>query len=486
MTGLSKSRLLQYIQCPKRLWLSINRPELAEEDGGVTARLSAGNVVGEVARVLYPEGVLIETSDAKQALADTAAALTGKRRPVFEAAFASSGVLVRADLLLPARGGYRLVEVKSSTKVKEYHLADAAIQSWVATQAGLAVKRVEIAHINGAFVYAGNGDYKGLFTHANITDEVNALNKEVRKWVKGAKTTLDGKEPKIDPDDKCDNPFPCPFLAYCEPAQDKNIFPLEFLPHKGGGKAIAAELRAKGYDDLRKVPGKLIDSAFLKRIWRVTKSGKPELAPEAGEALAALPFPRYYLDFETIDFAVPIWSGTRPYRQLPFQWSCHVERKNGTVEHKEFLAGDSSDPRRAFTETLIATLKTRGPVLVYNAGFESGRLKELAEDFPDLAKDIEAIRNRIVDLLPLARNHYYHRDLRGSWSLKAVLPTIAPELSYDNLEVANGGMAQEAYLELLHAETPVGRSAKLRNNLLAYCERDTWALVRLAHFFEGR
>lgn len=484
MAGLSKSRIIQHRQCPKRLWLSVNRPELEEETAAVKARLSAGNNVGEVARGLHPGGILIDTLDSRKALASTIQLLAEKQCPVFEAAFAYKDVLIRPDLLLPVRGGFRMVEVKSSTSVKDYHLEDAAIQSWVATRAGLSLKCIEIAHIDNSFVYPGEGKYDGLFKYANVSDDAASLQKEVPKWVKGAKVTLAGEEPVIEPGDQCSEPFSCPFAGYCSPDPGENVFPPEILPHKNG-KKLAAELHAEGYDDLRKVPGERLSSDGHIRIWRVTKSGKAELDPEAGKILKGYPYPRYYLDFETIGFAVPIWPGTRPYRQLPFQWSCHIEMNNGTIKHKEFLAKDISDPRRAFIESLLAALGNEGSVFVYNAGFEAGRLRELAEDFPRYEHELNAICHRIVDLLPLARKHYYHREMRGSWSIKAVLPTIAPELAYDDLDVADGGMAQEAFAEMVHPDTPVVRGRELRQGLLAYCKRDTEALVRVAHFFQG-
>lgn len=484
MTGLSKSRILSHRQCPKRLWLHVNRPELAVDAPGVAARLAAGRVVGEVARGFYPDGILIATGDLQQALADTAQALAEKRRPIFEAAFAADGVLIRVDVLRPVAGGYTLLEVKSSSEIKPHYLEDAAIQLWVAECAGLPVKHVKIVHIDTGFIYPGNDDYEGLFAHVNISKDVRALGKEVPKWVKAARKTLAGKEPNIEPGDRCGDPYSCPFLGYCSP-EAEDCFPPEILPHKDG-KALAVRLRAEGYEDLRKVPKKYLTTPKHLRIWRATRNGKAELAPEAGEELKALGFPRYYLDFETMQFAIPIWAGTRPYRQIPFQWSCHIERKNGKIGHKAFLAEGKSDPRRTFAESLIETLKTNGPVLVYSAGFEGGRLHELAGEYPDLAPALNAIRNRFVDLLVIAREHYYHRDIRGSWSLKAVLPTIAPELAYDDLAIADGTMAQAAFAELLHPNTSPARGRKLRQDLLAYCERDTWALVRIAHFFTAK
>jgi hypothetical protein len=171
--------------------------------------------------------------------------------------------------------------------------------------------------------------------------------------------------------------------------------------------------------------------------------------------------------------------------QVPFQWSCHTETAKGMMTHCAFLADGQSDPRRPFAETLIEAVGTTGPVFVYNAPFERSRMQELAEYYPDLAPALNAAIDRIVDLLPIAREHYYHPDMRGSWSIKAVLPTIAPDLAYDNLEVANGGMAQEAFAEIMQPETTPERRQQLHNALLLYCERDTLAMVRIAHYFEG-
>ncbi len=389
-------------------------------------------------------------------------------------------MVVRTDLLLPARAGYRITEVKSSTQVKDYHLEDVSIQAWVARQAGLPVTKVEIAHINSAFVYPGAEDYAGLFTHVNVSKEASGRANEVPNWVKAARRTLDGDEPDIEPGDQCFDPFECPYLTHCWPSEE-DCYPPEILPYAG---ALAAELRAEGYADLRKVPKRRLTKPNHARVWRVTKSGKAELDPAAGEQLKAFGYPRHYLDFETIGFAVPLWAGTRPYSQVPFQWSCHVEKRAGTIEHRSFLADGAGDPRRAFAASLLDALKKRGPIIVYNAAFEGGRMRELAAVFPRMASALNAATARIVDLLPIARKHYYHREMRGKWSLKAVLPTIAPELAYDELEVADGGQAQQAFAETLHPQTPPKRRLQLREALLTYCERDTWAMVKIARFFQ--
>ena len=484
MSGLSKSRIIIHRQCPKRLWLQINRPELIEESDGATTRMATGTTVGEIARSLFADGVLIYADDLGQALDDTRQATKTIDHPVFEATFQCKGVLVRADLLLPDSGRYRMAEVKSSTGVKDYHLADAAVQAWVARGAGIDLSAVEIAHINRDFVYPGGSDYRGLFRHTDISEQIRPMEQDVPNWIAAAKATLAGQEPDIAPGDQCSNPFECPFIAYCTPpiAGADDGFPVEILPYGG---ALAASLRAEGFVDLRDVPEVRLSKPMHLRVWRATKHDTPELAPLAGEHVRALGYPRYYIDFETMQFVVPIWAGTSPYDQVPFQWSCHIEASKGSMTHTAFLADGSGDPRRPFAESLISTVGTVGAVIVYNAAFERTRLRELAESFSDLAPSLNNIIERMFDLLPVARQNYYHPDMRGSWSIKAVLPTIAPELAYDELEVGNGGMAQEAFAEILHPDTSQARRGQLRNALLIYCERDTLAMVKIAHYFEN-
>ena len=505
---LSKSRLIHHHQCPKRLWLHQFRPDLEKFDSSAMALMENGNRVGEVARAMHPGGVLIDDEDLSQALEATAAALKGRKKPLFEATFAYKGVLVRADLLLPVRGGYSLVEVKSSTKPKPYHLEDVAIQAWVIRHCEIDLRMVEIAHVNPGFVYKGHphqkslpqggerldcpcqGQYAGLLTRVDVTEEVEDLAREVPKWVRAARRTLKGEMPAISPGEQCHTPFPCPFKDYCSPKAKG--YPVELLKDD----TLAAELKAAGYSDLRKVPRALITKDRHLRVWEATKRGKAWLDPKAREILEALPYPRYYLDFETIQHPVPIWLGTTPVTQVPFQWSCHIENRHGGLRHEHFLGSGLEDPRRAFAESLIQTVRKRGPIFVYYQPFESARIQELSVLFPDLEATLKSIQARLVDLLPIARKHYFHRDLGGSWSLKAVIPTIAPELAYKDLEITNGNLAAASFDTLINAMRPPegrrrlrrnrGLITSLRSSLLAYCERDTLALVKLAHHFQSR
>jgi len=485
MKGLSKSSILAHRQCPKRLWLHTYRPELEEEEEGVTAHLATGTKVGEVARSLHAGAQLIEGDTLTESLRLTHQALKSSPRcPLCEATFEHGKVLARADLLLPVRKGYNLVEVKSSTSVKDYHYEDAAVQAWVARGAGVTLSQVQIAHLDSAFVYPGGADYRGLFAYVDITPDTFALDPEIPVWIKAARRTLAGDEPDIEPGEQCHAPFECPFLGYCSPeSEDEDGYPPEILPY---GRKVAAELRDVGYHDLRDVPDGYFVNPKYERVRQACVSGRAVLDPQAGKILKAYPYPRYYLDFETIQFAVPIWKGTRPYQQLPFQWSCHRESASGKLHADGFLANDAGDPRRAFVDSLLDYIGPRGPIFVYNASFERGRLQELAEAFPELEDAIEALCDRMVDLLPLARKHYYHPAMRGSWSIKAVLPTVAPELDYSSLEVSDGGMAQEAYLAMWKPETSTEQREAIRDSLLAYCHRDTLALVHLARYFQGQ
>jgi len=483
--GLSKSKLLSFLQCSKRLWLEVHRPDAAEFSTEAERGFAVGYSVGEVARQLVPGGVLIGGDDnLDDALAETQKQISAGAETLFESTFEHEGVLVRADILTrSARGALEITEVKASTRVKDYQLSDAAIQKWVITQAGLRVDSIAIDHVNADFVYPGDGRYQGLFQHVPVDKEIGRLLREVPKWVDDARRTLAGAEPKIEMGPHCEDPFTCPFQDYCSALAGKTEYPVTILPY---GRKTVTRLIAEGYRDIREIPADSLGSENHERVRRVTQSGKPEFDESVREAMRAFPYPRYFMDFETMYPAVPLWKGTSPYQQQPFQWSCHIESKAGDLKHHEFLDTSGNAPMEAFLVSLLPVLGTKGPIFTYNASFERRRLEELAEMFPNFAEAISKVIDRIEDLLPLTRVHYYHPAMKGSWSLKSVMPTIDSSLDYENLdEVQEGGGAQVAYLEILAPETPADRRAKLTEALRRYCRRDTEALVRLAHFLES-
>ena len=472
------------IQCHRRLWLETFRREAAKVDAGAEARFATGHEVGELARKLLGPGILIDhVKELDAALAETTHLMaTRPDTTLFEAAFRHAGVLVRADVLRPVDGSYDLIEVKASTQVKDYQIDDCAVQAWVATKAGVPLRRVCMAHVDNSFVYKGDGDYRGLLVVEDQTDAVRSRMHDVAGWIDSLKKVLQNPEPDIHTGDQCHAPFDCPFFDYCraqEPAGPE--YPVTILPRAG---KLARQLQSEGYDDLLAVPPARLANPVHRRIQDASISQQPFLDEQASAALRQLEHPHYYLDFETVDFAVPRWAGTRPYQQIPFQWSCHVDRGDGVLEHHDFLDLTGNAPMRRFAESMLAVLGDTGSILVYNAGFEATRIRELAVMFPDLAPGLEKLLLRIVDLLPVTREHYYHPAMKGSWSIKKVIPTIAPELDYGNLQnVTSSGDAPLAYLEATHPDTTDARRAELDAALRRYCANDTLAMVRLAQAF---
>ena len=475
---LSKSRILNGLQCPKRLYLQVHQPELAEIDPSTEHRFRVGHEVGDVARSLQPGGKLMANEDLAAALNASREELAGAGDKVlFEPAFAHGGVLVRADILSRRGAAIELREVKSSTSVKDCHHQDVAVQVWTLRGAGVGPSRSFVTHIDNTFVYQGDGQYAGLLRDTDVSAAVGPTVDKVPGWVNALSQVLDGAMPAVEMGAHCSDPFDCPFQGHCSAGGP--TFPVEVLPR--GGKTLAA-LRQAGFRDLRDVPDEMLKSANHLRVWRATKSGQPDIVKGAGAELATLPYPRYYVDFETTQMAVPAWAGTRPYEQLPFQWSCHVEKADGSIEQRGFLDLSGQPPMRAFAESLIGYVGGAGPVFTYSS-FERTVLAQCVARFPDLAEPLGGIMNRIVDLRPLAERSYYHPQMMGSWSIKSVIPTIAAELDYARLgEVQDGTQAQVAYLEAIHPQTQAERRQAIERDLQTYCAHDTLAMVRLVHF----
>ena len=483
---LSKSRVQSGRQCHKRLWLELHLPQTSQWTASAQARLDEGTRFGDLARSLLGGGALVAADHRhiEDALAETELllALPHEQAPMlFEPAFSYEGVRIRVDAFERHSDHDTLIEVKSTTSVKQEHVWDCAIQTWVARGAGRNVTRVLLGHVDNRFVYRAEGDFQGLLQLADITAEVEALLPRIPGIVEALKRVAVGAMPAITTGSQCVDPYECPFLAHCRAAEPPGPeFPIDVLPRAG---ALLDRLRSAGYLDLCDVPVTELRNAMHQRVAHATRSDTIFVSDEMRQLLDEIPYPRRYLDFETITFVVPRWLGTRPFQQLPFQFSCHTEASDGAMRHDAFLDVSGQSPLKGFVETLLDVAAGAGPVIVWNQGFEGARLRELAERFPQYAEALLGIVDRMVDLLPIYRKHYYHRNMRGSWSIKAVLPTIAPDLDYRLLEVADGGEAQKAYLHASDPQIAAEEHERLRAQLLAYCERDTWAMVRLAHAF---
>jgi hypothetical protein len=480
---LSKSKILSGLQCPKRLWFEMHRRDLARLSPASEHIFRMGHLLGDKAREILGPGELIrhETNIA-HALSETPQVLernSANRTFVYEAAFSYKGVVSRADGFVRLADGWRMVEVKASTAIKEYYLQDCAVQSWVADGAGYPVREVHLAHLNNQFVYRGDGDYRGLLTFVDVTQRIRGYQRKVESRVADFRAMLSGAEPDIGTGDHCGAPFECPFLHYCsaqEPAAPD--YPVEILHGN-----TARRLRAGGYDNLLTVPASAIASESQRVIWQATRSNEVFYDASVVKELDALGYPRYFLDFETVSSPVPVWAGIRPYQQVPFQWSCHTESSPGILTHQEFLDVSGNLPAEEFARSLLASVGRTGPILVYNASFEASRIRELAQLLPEHSTELTALLDRIVDLLPLVRKYYYHPAMMGSYSIKAVVPTICAELDYAGLDgVADGGAAQRAWWDITDPACSEIHAWETRASLLRYCKADTLAMVAVLRF----
>jgi predicted RecB family nuclease len=480
---LTKSKYLAGLQCPKRVWLQCRRPKLATPPDAATRALFAmGTEVGMRAHRLFPGGVLVREGPAHHAravrrtrdlLADAAAPA------IFEAAFEHAGVRVRVDVLErlgDARVGLR--EVKSSTQLKAEHVEDLAVQRFVLEGSGLEVESAELVHVNREYVRGeGEIDWAHFFARAKCDEEVEDALVELPDRVDAMASVIAQRDPpRVEPGPHCGRPYACEFWAHCTRRRPSDwIF---FLPRLRPTRF--EDLRHSGYERIRDIPSRVGLTPLQTRVRDVVCSGRPFVSEGLGGALRELEGAAWFLDFETMNPAIPPYAGTRPFELIPFQWSLHRLDSDGQLEHREFLADGRSDPRRALAESLLDALAAdEAPIAVYSS-YERTQLGALARRFADLAEPLGHIAGRLVDLLPIVRAHVYHAEFRGSFSLKAVAPALACGFGYGELgEVREGGAASAAFARIACGQTQPDEEAQLRRDLLAYCAHDTLALVEL-------
>jgi predicted RecB family nuclease len=481
--NLSKSKFLAGLQCPKRLYLLCYQPELVgETDEKLQAILDQGKEVGILAQKVFPCGTL--TGDAhlkhKEAVTRTKKLIADKSVPaIFEAAFSFKDILIRVDILERLPGNrWRLIEVKSSTETKEYHLPDVAIQKYVLEQCGYKVPEARLMHLNREYVYDGKKyQLNELFTIDNLTEEIKSIEDELplqlaEQW----KTLALKKAPRIESGSQCTDPFECEFYSLChEELPDDWVGNLPRI-----GKKVD-QLIKMGIESIHDIPDSFSLTDTQRRACECVKKNKPYYDRDLKDEITALKYPIYFMDFETLFPALPRYAGMHPYDQIPFQWSVHVQKKTeAEPEHHEFLQDEGNDPRDAFITSLLSVLEKhkKAPIIAYSP-FESTRLGELSKSFPKYAKRIDKVKDRLWDLLQVIRAHVYHPKFLGSFSIKNVLPALGPDMSYDDMEVADGAEAGLAYEKLISGELDPKEKQFLKKALLEYCKQDTIAMVSL-------
>ncbi|MCC6850186.1 MAG: DUF2779 domain-containing protein [Deltaproteobacteria bacterium] len=476
---LSKRLFVAGLQCAKRLHLEHVAPELRDAgQAGREALAAAGIEVGVAARERFPRGRLIAGETWDGAVAATRAALADPAiDTLFEAAFEEGGARARPDVLVRAADGFEVLEVKSALRVRDQHATDLAYQVAVLRAAGLAVTRAGLLLLDRTYVHPGGAfDLERLFVRVDLTAAVESLAATVRDRLEPMRDVLAaGEPPAVAIGAHCLVPDRCPFFGHCHAGGPAH--PVTDLPRLTG-EQLGVFVR-RGIDDLRSVPADFPGLTPMQaRACRAARRGGPVREPALVDKLAAIPRPAHFVDFETFASALPVYPGTRPFEQVPFQWSDHVLAIDGAVTHREFLHDANDDPRRAFAESLLAATADAAALVVYSR-FEGDVLSALAGALPDLGVALLERRERIVDLLPLVRDHCAHPALRGSFSIKRVLPAFVPGLGYDDLAIRDGLSASRAHAALVDPALDPARRAELRTQLLAYCARDTWAMVEL-------
>ena len=476
-TRLSKSRYCYGIQCTKQLWWRVHEPRAPElvADASLQAVFDRGHQVGALAQDRFPRGVLIDGDywDVKGKVEKTRHAMADGAPAVFEASFLVNDVFVAVDILERRRGGWNLIEVKSTTKVKDPHIPDVAVQLHVLRSSGLDVKRTDLMHLNPECTFP---DLSNLFARDDVTEEAEAILPGVPKEIRRLKAALVGNLPDVEPGSHCTDPYECPFMDRCWPdLPEHHVTTLYRI-----GKRADAFL-ADGYETIHDLPGDVRLSGPTARQVRSVRKGKLVVEDGLAQALAEIEAPTAFLDFETINPAVPVWNGCHPFEPIAVQMSCHVRGARGALEHHEFLAEGSGDPRPAIADAVIDACKGARTVVAYYASFEKARLEHLAANVSSRRKALLDVVARLVDLHPIVRDNVYHPEFGGSFSLKSVTPALVRGLSYDDLEIGEGNTAQALLEEMLLRPDAIlaADRKKLRRQLLDYCERDTLATVKV-------
>ncbi|MGE0473602.1 MAG: DUF2779 domain-containing protein [Nitrospirales bacterium] len=480
---LSKSRFLAGIQCSKRLYLEIHSPELATPPTpDRRAIMDMGTEVGVVAREYFPGGVLVEETHRQipAALSRTSMLVSNPDVPaIFEGAFVWQGVLVRVDVLerlAPDR--WRLIEVKATSKVKPTHLDDLAIQMTVLEKGGLQIEACALMHLNTQYAFQGEGlNLAEMFSLVNMTQEVTRRQAVLLPELEDMWAVLNAPTPPdIAPDVHCHMPYECPFWAHC--TKDKPSRWVFYLP---GSSKLQKALMEEGIETIDEIP----DHYELTDVQRRVKNDVEWISPLLRARLESVRYPVHHLDFETFMPAIPLFPQTRPYRPIPFQWSNHIEYPDGTVVHHQYLCTDGRDPREEVALSLLESVGESGTICVYSE-YERYLLLALGDWLPNLKPALLKVIRRLWDLLSVIQQQYYHPDFKGSFSIKTVLPALVPELAYDDLEIQNGAVASVMYRRMVTEESDLIERARIAQELEAYCERDTRAMVELRRVLKSR
>jgi hypothetical protein len=480
---LSKSTFIRGLQCEKSLYLYKHHYSLKDPTPpSLQSVFDQGTNIGLLAQELFPNGADASPENhfkMVESVEKTLKFITQGESIIYEATFLYNDVLAALDILVKDHEGWKAYEVKSSTKVSDTYIKDAAIQYYTITNSGIDLKDISIVHINNQYTKDGELDINQLFTIESVYDQVLEFLPRIPNEVRRLKNVIESPEtPKVDIGNHCSDPYDCDFKGTCwKHIPDYSVFNISRL-----NKDKKFDLYNQGVITLDQIDLSQTDlnpNQVLQVQSELSGSSHIDI-DEIRNFTNGLNHPLYFLDFETIGPAVPIYDSSRPYQQLVFQYSLHIqETSTSVIEHREYLADPSQDPRIGFIEQLIQDCGTSGDILVYNIGFERGKLNDLIDVFPEYSYELRGIVNRLKDLMiPFQQKWYYTPEMRGSYSIKSVLPALVPELSYNDLEIKEGGTASNTFLSMVNG-TFDGNVEETRRQLLEYCKLDTYAMVKI-------
>ena len=474
---LTKSRFVTGCQCHKLLWWTVHEPDARElqPDKVLQDLFDQGRQVGVAARTRFPGGVLIELPHAARAarVAATEQALGQGAPAVFEASFVAQDTFVAIDVLERQRSGHRLIEVKSSNSQKDEHIPDVAVQAYVAAACGVEVHGARVMHLNPEFKHPDSGD---LFAETDVTEAVAAYLPTVPDELGAQQRMLEGPLPDVRIGRHCFEPRECPFLDRCWPDSRDHI---RYLNNVGPMRAAA--YLERGIEWIRDIPKSEKLNFTQRRQLKAMAEDRIVVEPTLAGELEPFGAARLgFLDFETIARAIPVWPGMKPWQQAAAQFSYHERQPDGRYTHAEFLAEGPGDARPLLAEAMLRATAGADRVVHYTS-FEKTRIRDLQAAVPDVAEGLAALEAKLLDLYPVVKNCVYHPDFKGSFSLKYILTPLVPDLSYDDLVIVDGRVASVEIARLLFVADKIPRHERdrVRKELLDYCERDTWAMVRL-------
>lgn len=480
---LSKTDYVKrYTICPSYLWLCKYKPEVVPTDEAevIKQRLEQGNEIERYARLLFPEGVLIG-SKVSQAKVDTEKAIADGATTLFQATvITKDGLLAMADIIKKDNGAdtWTLYEVKSTNSIKKEHILDLAFQRVAFEDAGYKISKIKVIYLNKDYIRQTHVEPKDLLLETDVTADTDELVKVVRAQTRDALEWLQRKEePKTCSCRLNSKSKHCPTFHYLNPdVPEYSVFNISRI----GGKKLAM-LVDGDVMNIHDVPKEIKLTIIQQNQVNVAKSKRPIIDKQAiAERLSELEFPLYFLDYETVSTALPVFNKCCPYQQIPFQYSLHILREpHGRLDHYEYLSkNDKELPAHDLLKALSEQVSSTGSVITWNKSFEAGRNREMAAQYPEYKELMDSINDRIFDLMEIfSKQHYIHHDFKGSNSIKKVLPVLVAGFSYDELDITNGQAAALQWYEAVTGEE--NNKDRIFESLLKYCCLDTLAMVEI-------